>query len=69
MAREMSYSEMTRRICLVFRCPPSVAGLDDPVGESMVGLARQHDKEALILRRSPGDFAAAAARAEEEPHD
>ena len=60
--------DLKRRICLSFLMPPSFLGIDDPLLESTVRLRIQRDGEERILRQSPGDFAAIAARVEDHPN-
>jgi hypothetical protein len=65
VAQGMIDSELQRRIFLAFQLPPSVLGVEDPVGESVVRLQIQRAQEERTMRQAPGDFAAVAARAED----
>jgi len=57
--------DFSRWICLIMEVPPSLIGLNDPVGESMVSLGIQRHHVERIDRRAPGDWAAEAAKAED----
>ena len=62
---DASASAMIRAVGLIFDVLPSEVGMGDPVGDSMVSLARQRRHEAVASRRAPGDLAAAIALIED----